>query len=633
MSTRALPERLRLPGFELDLRTGELLNNGRRQTLQDQPFQVLKMLLEHPGELVTREELQRRLWPADTFVDFDHGLNKAVGKLRDALSIPGQPCTLIETLPRRGYRFVGQVEPVARPDAAAPPAASSAVETASSPTILARNRWGKRGLLLAGSFFVFLLMLFFFDVAGIRSRLFARSQPIHSIAVLELRNLSGNPDQDYFAQGFTDELTTNLARISSLRVVSVTSARQYREPPGGLAQVARELNVDAVVEGSVVLSGSRVRITAQLIDARTDTHLWAQSYERESGDVLQIQDSIARDVAAQVRAKLTPSEQQGFNGQRTVSPQAYDAYLRGRSELGKQRGDALLQGVQFFQQAIDSEPQYAPAYAGLADSYSLLANYSVLPPREAFPRAAAAAARALELDPNSPESHTALAFVKHHYDWDWSGAEAEYRRALALNPSSAVTRLRYSELLSNLGRNDEAVREIRQAHDLAPLSLVISSNIGRMLYYARRYDDAIAELQEVLTLDPSRAYALIHLASAYEEKGNCASAIEEMKKAIALIGRGEGPGLAHIYAKCGNLAEARRVLAGLEQPSDDGMQDWFFIAGVEARLDHADRAFEWLDKAYQNRDFFLTYVKVHPYMDPLRSDPRFDAMLKKIGIP
>ena len=616
--------------FEADLRTQELRKNGVKVHLQAQPFQVLVQLLERPGQIVTREELRNRLWPADTFVDFENGVSTAVGRLREALDDSADNPRFIETLPRRGYRFIAPVAPFLKPDPAdvsVPPPPSGL------PAPLGRPRSNKRISVMAISAAALFLAGFAWNAGGIRARLFAKPHPIHSIAVLQLRNLSGSSDQDYFAEGLTEELTTNLARISSLRVVSATTARQYREPAGGLAQVARELNVDAVVEGSVVRSGSRVRITAQLIDARTDTHLWAQSYEREAGDVLEIQDSIARDVAAQVRAKLTPSEQQGFNALRTVSPQAYDAYLRGRSELGKQRGDALLKGAQYFQQAIDAEPQYAPAYAGLADSYSLLANYSILPTRDAFPRAAAAAARALELDPNSPEAHTALGFVKHHYDWDWAGAEAEYRRALALNPSSGVTRLRYSELLCNLGRHDEAVREIRQAHDLAPLSLVISSNIGRMLYYARRYDEALVELQKVLTLDPSRAYARIHLAFVYEEKGDCASAIEEMKKAVALIGRGEGPGLAHIYAKCGELAEARRILAWLEQPADDGVQDWFFIAGVEAKLGQTDRAFEWLEKAYSYRDFFLTYVKVHPYMDPLRSDPRYEAMLKKIGIP
>ena len=635
MSPSTLPDRVRLPGFELDLRTGELLNNGRRQLLQDQPFQVLKMLLERPGEMVTREELQRRLWPADTFVDFDHGLNKAVGKLRDALSEPGQTCNLIETLPRRGYRFVGSVEPAGKPDAESSPEipadAQSLISEVPAPAVAGhRARWFALGV--AVIVLLLLVVLLIANPANVRGRLFGGGAPIRSIAVLQLRNLSGSPDQDYFAEGFTDELTTNLARISSLRVVSVTSSRQYKDPPGGLPQIARELNVDAVVEGSVVRDGNRVRITTQLIDARTDTHLWAQSYERDSGEVLEVQDSIALDVAAQVRAKLTPGEQQAFDARRTVSPKAYDAYLRGRNELGKQRGDALLKGAQFFQQAIDAEPQYAPAYAGLADAYSLLANYSVMTPGEAFPQAKAAARKALELDPASAEAHTALGYVKHHYDWDFAGAQAEFSRSLELNPSNPLAHLRYAEFLSSEGRHDEAIREVRLAHDLSPLSLVIRSNIGRLLYYARRYDESIAETQKVLDLDPNRAYAHIFLATSYEEKGNCPAAIDEMKKAVVLIGRGDGPGLAHAYAKCGRQAEARRILAAVEQPSDNGWLECFWIAGIHAQLGEKDRAFYWLDKAVQSRDFFLVFANVSPYMDPLRADPRFEALVKKIGI-
>jgi len=633
MSTSTTPDRVRVPGFELDLRTGELFSNGRRQLLQDQPFQVLKMLLERPGELVTREELQRRLWPADTFVDFDHGLNKAVGKLREALSAPGQSCTLIETLPRRGYRFVGPVESIDPQEAAAslatgPGAAASQGTAGRTPT----RRYGALGGLAAAAILIGSAAVLLLDVGGFRTRFVARSQPIHSIAVLQLRNLSGSPEQDYFAEGLTDELTTNLARISSLRVVSVTSARQYRDPHGGVRQVARELGVDAVVEGSIVRSGNRVRITAQLIDARTDTHLWAQSYERESGEVLEIQDSIALDVAAQVSAKLTPGEQQAFDARKVVNPQAYDAYLRGRNELGKQQGDALLKGAQFFQQAIDAEPLYAPAYAGLADAYSLLANYSVLAPREAFPRASAAARKALELDPSSAEAHTALAYVKHHYDWDWPGAEAEFRRSLELNSNNPITHLRYAEYLSTAGRHDEAIREVRLAHDLSPLSLVISSNIARLLYLARRYDQAITEAQQILTVNPNRGYTRIHLAFSYEEKGDCAAALMEMKQAVVQIGRGDGPGLAHIYAKCGQPAQARQILAELEQPSSDGVQDRFWIAGVHAQLGEKDQAFQWLDKAYEEHDFFLVFANVSQYMDPLRADPRFEKMLAKIGL-
>jgi TolB-like protein/DNA-binding winged helix-turn-helix (wHTH) protein/Tfp pilus assembly protein PilF len=618
--TQAPPVRLRLPGFELDLRTGELLSNGRRRALQEQPFLVLQMLLEHPGELVTRAELQRRLWPTESYVDFEHGLNKAVGKLREALAAPGEACALIETLPRRGYRFIGTVEPVYQE---VPPSAVPAVRGA--PHSGWSSRW-RKAVVIAGC--CALLLALALNASHLRAR-FSRSAPIRSIAVLPLRNLSGTADQDYFADGITDELITNLARISSLRVVSSLSAQRYHDAAGGIGQVARELNVEAIVEGSVARSGDHVRIIAQLIDARTDSHLWAQSYERELGEILRVQDDVAHDIARELKVTLRAGGRESSEARKPLAPQAYDAYLRGRNELGKQGRSALLRSVQFFQQTIDAEPSYSPAYAALADAYSLLANYSVLPSHEAFPRANAAARKALELDPDSSEAHTALAYVLHHYDLDWEGAASEYHRALELSPHSAVAHLRYSEFLSTLGRGDEAVAEVRQAQADAPLSLVISANVGRVLYHARRYDEAVAELQKLLLIAPDRAYARIHLAMAYEQKGDCAKAIEEMQTAVAQLGLGDGPGLAHIFARCGRIAEARRILTLLEQDLSTG--DLVWLAGVHAQLGEKSQALDYLEKAYQSRDFFLPFARVHPYMDPVREEPRFLALMEKMG--
>jgi TolB-like protein/DNA-binding winged helix-turn-helix (wHTH) protein/Tfp pilus assembly protein PilF len=618
---QAAPVRLRLPGFELDLRTGELLSNGRRRALQEQPFRVLQMLLEHPGDLVTRTELQKRLWPTESYVDFEHGLNKAVGKLRDALAEPGEACTLIETLPRRGYRFIGTVEPVY------PEATAGAVPVPETTT--AAPGWSRRlkAAVIGGCGAVLLALAI--NVPNLRAR-FLTSPPIRSIAVLPLRNLSGSADQDYFADGITDELITNLARISSLRVVSSLSAQRYHDPAGGIGQVARELNVEAIVEGSVARSGDHVRIIAQLIDARTDSHIWAQSYERELGEILKVQDDVAHDIARELKVTLRAGEQESAGERKSVAPQAYDAYLRGRNELGKQSRTALLKSVQFFQQAIDAEPLYSPAYAALADAYSLLANYSVLPSQEAFPRANAAARRALELDPDSADAHTALAYVLHHYDLDWEGAASEYRRALELSPHSAVAHLRYSEFLSTLGRGDDALAEVRQAQADAPLSLVIAANVGRVLYHARRYDEAVAQTQRLLLIAPDRAYARIHLAMAYEQKGDCAKAIEEMQRAVAQMAEGDGPGLAHIYARCGRVADARRILALLEQDADS-IGGLIWLAGVHAELGETSQALGYLEKAYQSRDFFLPFARVHPYMDPLRGDPRFLAIMEKMG--
>lgn len=316
-----------------------------------------------------------------------------------------------------------------------------------------------------------------------------------------------------------------------------------------------------------------------------------------------------------------------------VVPETYDAYLRGRKELGKQRQESFRTALQYFQQAIALDRLYAPAYAGLADSYSLLANYSALPPLEAFPRAKSAAVKALDLDHNLAEAHTSLAFVRHDFDWDWAGAEEEYKRAIRLDPNNAITRLRYAELLSNLARHDEAIDQIRLARELDPLSLVVQSNLGRFLYYARRYDEAIHEFKQVLAADPHRSWSRVSLAFCYEQKNMYPEALSEMEKLRSEFNGVYGIGAAHLFVSMGKMEDARRVLKYHEQPAPDGVQDWVFIAGVYAQLGERDRAFQWLGEAYQNRDYFVTFIKTDPFMDPLRQDPRFQDMLRRVGFP
>ena len=627
---------VRFGAFELDTEGEVLRKAGLQFKLAPQPFKVLVLLSGRPGQLVTREELQKEIWADGTIVDFEHGLNFCIREIRRVLGDNPDSPQFIETVPRRGYRFIA---PVDRVDFSPTPLAIKKDSNGwpGTPELVApAKKASKRRFAFGIAAFCLVLIsagLMGLNIGGLRARLFGMTRtPIRSIAVLQLRNLSGSPDQDYFADGFTDELTTNVARISSLKVVSATTTQQYRNPSRSLPQIARELNVDAVVEGSVVRSGQRVRITAQLIDARTDTHLWAQSYERDVGDILEIQDSIALAVAAQVRAKLKPEERDSFDALRTVVPGAYDAYLHGRNELGKQRQEALRKGLEDFQQAISIDRLYPPAYAGLSDSYTLLANYQALPTREASPLARAAALKALELDHNLGYAHDALAYVKFHFDWDWTGAEAEFKRALELDPSDPTAHLHYAEFLSCLGRHDEAIREVRLAHELAPRSLVIRSNIGRLLYYARRYDEAISELKSLVAEDPKRAYAHVHLAKCYEEKQMYSDALAEYQEVAALFNGQEGVGAAHLYASSNRVQDARKLLKYLEEPPPDGIQDWFFLAAVHARLGDKEEAFRWLNQAFKNRDFFLTLLKVDPGMDPLRSDPRFNNLLKQIGL-
>jgi TolB-like protein/DNA-binding winged helix-turn-helix (wHTH) protein len=611
----------------IDVSRYELTVNGQRVKLERQPMDLLILFVRKKGELVTREEIIDKLWGKDVFVDVDRGINSAVRKIRTVLGDdPAEPHYL-ETVVGKGYRFVGDVEIVGL----AADQTGEETQTLPAPLVAPAKRLGR--------LLVVAVCLMAGTAAAVwgwlrwRQRAEAASAPIRSIVVLPLANLSGDPAQEYFADGMTDELTTDLAKIGALRVISRTSATHYRGTQEPLPQIAQELKVDAVIEGSVARSGNRVRITAQLIDARNDRHLWAESYERDVSDVLNVQNSVALEIAHQVRATLTPAERELLAAHSTVVPEAYDAYLRGRKELGKQRQEALRRGLEYFQQAIVLDRLYAPAYAGLADSYSLLVNYEGLPPLEGFPQAKAAALKALELDHNLAEAHTSLAYVKHHFDWDWAGAEAEYKLALQLDPSNAITHLRYAEFLSNLARHDEAIREVRLAHELDPLSLVIQSNIGRLLYQARRYDQAIVELQQILSADPHRVFARLHLAKCYEEKQMYSEALKEMDAVTAEFHGQEGIGVAHLFASMGKASEARRVLKSLEQPPPDGAQEWTFIAEVYARLGEKDKAFHWLDQAYQNRDFFMTFAKTDPPLDPLRSDQRFAAMLKKMGFP
>ena len=657
---------LRFGAFELDLRSGELRKGGVLLNLPPQPFKILVLLATHPGQLVTREKIQREIWGSGTFVDFEQGLNFAINKIRMTLGDEAGTPRYIETLPRRGYRFIAPVEetrahgslleqrlhepgatlqPSARegPQEAALPARIGSTEhtsgsAASEGTVHEAQsatanqgtlRW-RTGLALAALLTVCIAAgLFIWHGTRFQT---AQAGPvqIHSLAVLPLANLSGDPSQDYFADGMTDELTTNLAKIRSLLVISRTTMMQYRDAHKPLPQIAEELHVDAVVEGSVVCSGSTVRITAQLIDARHDHHLWAQSYERQVTEILSVQDSVALDIASAVKAELGPEEHESLARHRSIKPDAYESYLRGRSKLGKQAPDAIKDSLQDFRRAIDQDPLYAPAYSGLADAYSLLANYGALPPQEAFPPAKAAALKALSLDPSLAEAHASLAFVKNHYDWDWTGAEREYKRAIELSPSDAIAHLRYARYLSYLARFDEAIAEIKHAQELDPLSLVIQNNVGIVLYYARRYDAAILESRKTLEIDPDRVWSRVFLALSYEQKGMYREAIQEQERVKAYFKGAPTVGLAHVYALSGRSSEARLILRELEK--EDGY-DWLSIAADYAALGEKDRAFHWLEKAYEEHDFFLPTLAVNPWMDPLRSDPRFRDLLRRIGLP
>src|ERR1700734_2826319 len=478
---------VRFGTYEVSLQSGEVRKSGLRIRVQQQPIKLLKALLERPGEVVTREELRGRVWPDESFGDFDQALNIAVGKLRSALGDSAENPRFIETLPKRGYRFIADVSVVdvdarpKRPESSAgdlpglqekKTEPAHKLQNAESAVVPPWRLWPARRVIVGLAFVVGLpmLALWFFHSdsrapAGIRS-----------LAVLPLNNLSGDASQNYFADGMTDELITDLAQISALRVISRTSVMTYKGARKPLPQIARELNVDAVVEGSVLRSGDQIRITAQLIEASTDKHLWSQSYEGELKDTLALQNQVARAIAEQIRINLNPQEQAALKAAKVVNPEAYESYLKGRYFWNKRTPDSLKVALAYFNQAIEEDPTYARAYSGLADTYALLGDwqYGVMTPKEALPKAKAAATKALELDNTLSEAHNSLAFCFDAFDWDLESAGKEFQRAIELNPGYATAHHWHAWHLSLLGRYDEAIEEMKKAKNLDPLSISLT---------------------------------------------------------------------------------------------------------------------------------------------------------------
>jgi TolB-like protein/Tfp pilus assembly protein PilF len=579
---------LRFDIFELDMRAGELRKRGVRLRLQGQPLQVLAALLKRPGDLVTREELRAEIWTADTFVDFDHSVHNAIARLREVLGDSAETPRYIETLPRRGYRFIERVEVV-------------------KPAAIKQLLTDYRKLNLHG---------------------------IKAVAVLPLEDLSDDPGHDYFADSMTEALITSLAKIKALRVISRTSAMQYRGARKSLPQIAHELNVDAVIEGTVLRSGERVRITAQLIHATSDQHLWAESYERDFRDILSLQSEIARQVANEVRIVLTPEELAKLGSARPVNPEAYELYLKGRYSWNKRTEESVKRALSYFRQAIDSDPTYAQAYAGLADSYNILGYYNAFPPMEAYPKGKAAALKALELDDFLAEPHATLGVVKRDFEWDWSGAGNEFQRAIELNPGCVEAYHWRSTLLSMLGRHGEALNEKTRALAMDPLSVVIRTDFARMFYFFRDYDQSLDQYRAALEMDPDFGSAHLGLAQVYEQKGLFEHAIEELKTGMRLSN--DSPfalaKLGHGYAMAGRKAEAHAVLDQLKELSSRRYVSPYDLAMVHLGLQENDDAFAWLQKAFEQRSLWLGYLKVEPQMDPLRSDQRFQDLLLRVGL-
>jgi TolB-like protein/DNA-binding winged helix-turn-helix (wHTH) protein/Tfp pilus assembly protein PilF len=641
MAASTSSKRVRFGVFEVDLRSGELHKHGVKIKLHHQPFQVLTMLLEHPGEVVTREELKSKLWPFDTFVDFDVGLNSAVKKLRDALGDSAEIPHYVETLPRRGYRFIGSLGDASSSGGEHAPgvpgrvvveqsaAASEGVVT-EVPAVSGVSRrwtlWTTAGV-LAG----LLVLLVGFDVGSWREKLLPRATPIHirSIAVLPFENLSGDPAQEYFTDGMTDALVTELAQISSLRVISRTSVMRYKGTHKPLPDIAKELNVDGIVEGSVVQSAERVRVNAQLIEAATDRHLWASMYERSPGDVVILQSEVARAIANAIQVQLTPQEQARLTRVQSVDPQAYESYLKGRYFWNKRTDVAVRKSIDYFQQAIQRDPNYALAYAGMAEAYIVRGDVS---PEERFSKAKATAKIALQMDDGLAEAHNAMAMSLFCYDWDWASAEREFQRAIALNPNYAMAHQWYGQFQKAMGRR-EWVAEVKRARELDPLSLVIAG-AGQYLT-SGQYDQAIENTRKKLELDPEFALAYLQLGQTYERKGMYEDAIAQFQKGLDLSG-GEPAYLAalgYVYGLSGKRAEAMNVLTQLASLSKHRYVSPYDIALIHVALGEKDSAFDWLEKALTARSYELVYLRLDNRMETMRSDPRYSKLVRQIGLP
>ena len=648
---------VRFGTYEVSLQSGEVRKAGVKIRVQQQPLKLLEVLLERPGEVVTREELRSRVWPNDSFGDFDQAVSIAIAKLRSALGDSAENPRYIETLPKRGYRFIADVSfvdaegHIRRPESlpADSPGTDSVHQiqgnglavlpvTGSGPqlqspglTVAPQRQWPRGRIILAVALAAGLATL---SVLLFRSHGHA-PKPIRSLAVLPLENLSGDASQRYFSDGMTDQLITDLAQISALKVISRTSVMAYEGARKPLPQIARELHVDAVVEGTVLRAGDQVRITAQLIDASTDKHLWSQSYQGELKDTLALQDRVARAIAEQIQINLTPREQAALKGVRVVNPEAYESYLKGRFFWNKRTADGLRVALAYFNQAIEEDHNYAQSYSGLADTYALLGDwqYAVMTPAQANPKAKAAALKAVELDSSLGEAHNSLAFLLDGFDWDLDAGGKEFQRAIELNPGYATAHHWYAWHLGLLGRYDEAIVEMRKAESLDPLSLIINADLAELLVLAHSYDESIRQSRKTIEMDPNFAMAHNQLGQAYLQQRLYEQAIGELQKAVQLSAGSPTciANLARAYALSGRKSEAGKLLNDLKSSSSANNSHASEVAAIYASLGDKDEAMKWLEKGYAER--FNPGVLIRPGFDPLRSDPRFQNLAHRVGLP
>ena len=642
----SLKSNYRFGSFELRAQTRELYNHGVKLKLRPQAYQVLALLLEHAGECVTREALQKRVWPSNTFVDFENGLNTAIKQLRASLNDSATEPRYIDTLPKLGYRMIASVEY----DAGAPGervieaeeysgsakvAGKATVSTLAQPAPSRKPLWfiaAAVGVLGIACLVAFLK----WPQAHPTPQRAAPAARI-MVAVLPFENLTGDETQDYFSDGLTEEMIAQLGRLDpqEFGVIARTSVMHYQHSSEKVDQIGSELGVQYVLEGSVRRDSENVRINAELIEVGAQRQLWAQQYDRELTNLLVVQGEIAREISDSIQLTLGSPERSETVRQPTLTPQAYQAYdlcLKGLYFWNKRNVPGFQQAIEYFQQAIARDPDYAPAYAGLANSYALMPGYTLAPASKYMPKAREAAVRALEIDDQLPEAHVALALILENYDWDWNTAEKEYRRAIELNPNYATAHHWYAEFLMWRGRFAEALRESESARRLDPLSLIIATDRGAILYFSRQYDRAIEQFQSVREMDPSFG-RVRQVVDAYMQQGRFAEALANLEDWRRTSGDGIhiSSRLVYLYGRMGQKDKARAELRKLEAMSGTQALDPVLMARAYTGMGNNDAALSALEKGYAQRSNLLTALKVEPVYDPLRDDPRFQELLRRVG--
>lgn len=633
---------IRFGVFEVDLAAGELRKAGLRQKLTGQPFQLLQALLERPGEVVTREDLRQRIWPENTFVDYELALKKGVNRLREVLGDSAESPHFIETIPRRGYRFIGSITPLSMPaESNVQNLAAAEASAATEPSRHNRPAFFRR-LIATFALLAIAGILLWLNAGKLRTRILAtsRSTEIHSIAVLPFKNLSTDPNQEFFVDGMTDELITDLAKLGQVRVISHTSVMPYKGVGKSLGMIAGELNVDAIVEGTVLRSGNRVRVTAQLLGASPERHLWADSYQGDFADVLSLQDRVARSIAREIRVSLTPEEQAHSANMQPADPEAYEAYIRGRHYASQINPDGFEKAVVNFSRAIELQPRYARAYADLAETYCWELAFQMVSPQEGLLKARQAALKALEIDDNLGQAHSSLAWVKYVYERNFPEAEKEFRRSLQLNPNASWSLLWYGMYLAQANRIEESLATMKKAQHVDPLSPVVNALALTPMLTGRQYDAAIEGGLKVLEMDHYNGIARWLLTTAYERKGDLSKATD-LQEATAVVYGATKESAAQHFAPVRRAFQNSGPKGYWRATLDQSLSEWkkkpgdpYDLAVLYARVGDKQSVFAWLEKAYQARSQNLIYwIRTEPAFDPIRSEPMYVELARRIGFP